>query len=504
VPFPKNFPDSAELNRIAELDDFYKLYQCDVYYHDGTTDRGAFRLQEFFSNDTKKSEILAIALNIAPLIADVGTDFLFAEEVKIEVDEEVKGREKLQKQIDEIIERNNLLEKLDESSTLFQVAGFTNFKIYRGEDGKAVVEEIPYDYWFPNWSGVTVGGEPKNHRIVVYLDQVNDNNVTEKFVYIEDYYLEGEEENQKCVIEYSLWKEGTGRKLGDQVSLDELGLKPANAELKKTEGEKKTLTAVQRTDMTRLPFASVHHRKTVKERYGISIYKRVVPLLNELNDRLTQVSLQFLKHLDPLLQLPESAILRDAKTGKIQRVNLEVILAKQGDPDAKYVTNENPQIEQAFKHMERVIRSIAKLTQTPDSFLMEDEKGGVEKAESLRVRLMSFLKRIRRYQRKYDKAIKRIISLALEAETKKKQEEVPLNITFDLGLPKDWRYDEEVWGSALERGIASKRKAIARFQGVEGDELESEIKEIEEDEKKMPKFEMNDPDEEDEDDPDEE
>jgi len=492
MPFSTKFPSTEDLNRVADEDQCYKLGNCDVFDHDGKTDRGAFRLKEFFANDKKKSQILAIALNIAPLITDAGTDFLFGEPVRIEADDSVEekddgegvkdGKESNpQKKIDAFKERNSFLTKLEESSTLLQRIGHTHFKLYANEQREAFVEEVPYNYWYPNWDGAPLGQDTKNPRIAVRLAKTDEKGVETKYIYIEDYILE----NKKAFIEYSLWEDSAGQ-LGNQVGLETLGLMPTGTV--EMVGGEKLLTARQDTLLDELPIVSIHLRKTVKERYGESIFKRILPLLEELNDRITQVSLQFLKHFDPLLQLPENAIVRDPKTGRVQRVNLEVILAKQGDAEAKYVTNSNPMIEEAFTHIDKIIRLCAKLTQTPDSFLTEDEKGGVEKAEALKTRLMLFLKRIKLYQRKYDEAIKAIIRIALKIEGVK---DAPLVITFDAGLPKDWEYDGNVWGNALGNGLASQETAVSMFQGIEGEELDAEIERIKEDEKAAPQFDLS-------------
>ena len=465
MPFStKDFPSTEDINRVASEHEDYKLYDCSALDTEGNTDRGKFRLKEFFENDAKKAKLLDIALNLAPLIVDTGTDFLFGEPVMIGED----GEGTLQTKIDEIMERNNLHAKFAESSALFQTVGHTHFKLY-AKDNKAMIEEIPYSYWFPNWASVPLGANPDNVRLVAYLNNV-ENGVTTKYIYIEDYYMEG-----TAKIAKSLWTD-QGGKIGQQVDLAKLDIA--------TTGTLNGMTAIEDTELPELPIVELHVRKTALQRYGQSVLKKVRPLLNEINDRLTQLSVQFLKHLNAKLQIPDGSVARDTKTGAIRRVDMEVLIARAGEPEAKYITNENPLIEQAFVHLDKLIRAVAKLTQTPDSFLTEDEKGGVEKAEALKTRLMAFLKRIRLYQTRYEAAIKKLVKLALMIEGVKGADKAQLVITFDTGLPKDWEYDEKVWGDAVARGIASKETAVSRFQGISGDELKEELARIEEAEEK--------------------
>lgn len=482
----KDFPSSEELERVAVDDRYFKLLNSDAYDYEGKTDRGAFRLKEFFSNDKKKAEILAKALNIAPLIVDIGTDFLFGEPFQIAI--EAEGKEKTQTKIDRVIADNRLQERMEESSQLLQAIGHTHFKLF-SKGNEAVVEEIPYSYWFPNWSGVPNGADPTNVRIVSYLTNVMADGVSKKYVYVEDYFME----EKTAIIEYALF-EDKGGKIGDPVSLETLDLVPKGDNVQKvieksdSGAETETLRYRQDTKIDELPLVTVNLRKTVMQRYGQSIFKRIMPLLEELNDRLTQISIQFLKHLNAKIQVPDGSVVRDPKTGKVQSSDVEVLIAKAGEPDARYITNDNPLIEQAFRHMEMTMREIAKLTQTPDGFVFEDEKGGqAERAETLRIRMMNFLKRIRRYERKYDEAIKDITRIALKIEGEKEADKLVMSVTFDQGIPKDWESDERVWGDALGRGLASRETAVGSFQGIEGDELEEELTRIQDEEQKAMK-----------------
>ena len=483
----KDFPCSEELERVAIEDRYFKLLNSDAFDYEGKTDRGAFRLKEFFSNDKKKAEILAKAFNVAPLIVDVGTDFLFGEPFQIAI--ATDGKDEVQKKIDRIIEDNRLQERMEESSQLLQAVGHVHFKLF-GDGKQAVVEEIPYSYWFPNWSGVPNGADPSNVRIVSYLTNVQSDGVSKQYVYVEDYFME----EKTAIIEYALF-EDKGGKIGDPVSLETLDLVPKGDNVQKVivkndDGtETETLRYRQDTGIDELPLVTVNLRKTVLQRYGQSIFKRIMPLLEELNDRLTQISIQFLKHLNAKIQLPDGSVVRDPKTGKIQNADVEVLIARAGEPDARYITNENPLIEQAFKHMEMTLREIAKLTQTPDGFVFEDEKGGqAERAETLRTRMMNFLKRIRRYERKYDKAIKDISRIGLKIEGEKEVDKLPLSVTFDQGIPKDWQMDEQVWGDAFGRGLASRETAVGRFQAIEGEELNAELSRIKTEEAEQAKL----------------
>lgn len=470
MPFnSKEFPSSKDLARVQEELEFYRFYESDVHDYDVLTERGKFRLKEFFEGDKKKAQLLDRAFNVVPNIVDKRTSFLFGEPIKIETDESDEQSTE-EKQLEEIMERNNLQVRFAESTKLYDSVGHAHFKLYK-ENDKAVIEEIPHDQWFPNWDQVSYGQEPKNVRIVVYMEGEIDGK-TQKYIYVEDYYMEG-----TAKIGKSLW-EDNAKKLGKQVPLDTLGIKST--------GEvdpNNSLTMVEDTGLDELPLVTINRPKSVKQRMGKSLFTPVKTLLYEVNDRITQLSVQFLKHLNAKMQIPESAIQRD-ENGNIVKVNLEVILAQNGDPDAKYITNDNPLVEQAFVQIEKVMRKIAKDTDTPDRFLVEEEKGGVEKVASLKIQMMPFLKSIRMSETFYAPAIKKILRLAMKIEGSK-EKDVPITLKFDRGLPKDWEHDVSVWGEAYASGLASQETSVRRFQDLEGDELKEEIGRIEGDRKKM-------------------
>lgn len=481
MPVPSDFPSTAELERVHEEHKLYQLYAGTALDPEGKTDLGKWRLKEFFENDAKKALILDRALNVASIVVDCGTDFLFGEPFKASLEKKDDGVERQpEKKLRQIIERNDLRNKLRQSSTLGQSVGHAHFELWRDDKKQAVIQEVPYPHWFPDWSGVMQGQEPEKVRLAFHLTNVDADGKETRYLYVKEYRKEG----TTFVCEKSLWEEKVG-KIGSQKPLSLLGISIAPGA--RTQG----MYAIEDTGLEEMPLVTVNMRKTAMERFGQSQLRKVQTLLRELNDRITQLSIQFLKHLNAKLQVPEGTVVRDEKTGGVKSVNLEVLIARAGEPEAKYITNENPLIEQSFEHINGILRQIAKITQTPDSFLVEDEKGGVEKAESLKVRLMAFLKRVRFMESVYDPAIRKLLGLAYVIEGGKPEELEKLTLTFDNGLPKDWEADVTVWGEALASGLASPETAVSMFQGIEGKELDEELARIKAKEEQMMKSQLD-------------
>ncbi len=473
---PKKFPSDAEIDRIASEKEYYDLYKSNVFnFGDGTDKRMKFMLQEFFADDKDKMELLTLALNIAPSIVRAGTNFLFGEDVKVEIDESSEsaqpedGKEAespLQDTIDQIIRNNKLQRKFRESSRMLQAVGHTQFKFRKGSDGKAIIEEIPFDSWFPSFTNLTVGAEPTTFYVVSYLASTGDG--TQKYIYVEEHVV--------GKISYSLFVQ-QGGKCGEQVPLTTLtNLAPANAK----EDPANKLTMVEDTGLKFVTVLQLDADKDVKDQLGESILKQVKPILHEINMRVTQISLQMLKHLDPLLEIPDNS-LPIAPDGTVQRKKLEILITKSGDTPSRYVTNDNPMIEESFEHLTSLIVRAAKLTDTPQGFIETDEKGGVESAESIKARFMLFLKRVANYRRIYADGIREMMVRASAIEGSALPVDAEIQTTFDYGLPRDVEVDGRVWGQAVMDGIASVETAVKMFQGVDGDLLIEEMARIKKD-----------------------
>lgn len=471
---PKQFPSTQDLTRIREEQNFHLLYNSEVYDEDER--KGVFRLKQFFASDQEKKDLLAIALNLPNLIIDAGVDFLFGEDIAITVEDE-----KWQKWIDALFDRNEFNLTLEESAVSLQAQGHANFNIRtEGTDGarRAIIEEVPFDMWFPDWSGVptTVRRTNKIH-LASYLTVKRDSDVDLRYIYVQ--------EHTPGFIRHTLWTEFEKR-AQEQVPLGTVpGLLSALGMPESNEFE-----ITDATGIAELPVFQINTRKTVKDRSGKSILKPIMPLLEEINDRLTQVSLQFLKHLDPLLQIPKSAVKVD-KSGRVNRAALEVLLTDIDMPDAKYVTNDNPLIEEAFKHIDKMIEKAADLTKTPRSFLMPDDKGGVETAESLKTRMMGFLNRIKRYRKAYTAMIIRTIKTSALLEGQIFPDNLEIVVEFGDPIPRDKTIEAGYYTTAHDGGLMSLETAVAGLQGLEGDALKEEVKRILADAERMPKFDMN-------------
>jgi len=469
---PPRYPYTTDLLRVENEQEYYNLYNSD--FLNAFFKRTWFLLQEFFGNDEEKKKVLAVTMDLAPILVKAGTIFLFGKPVKVEVDDNSDGSGRIQAAIDDFMKRNHLNQKLKDSSKLFQAIGHTQFKLRKDKQGKAVAEEIPFDNWFPNYSGIPQGQKPNEYFLITYISNLTGDDIVEKrYIYVEQ-HIPGQ-------ITYYLFLNIDNKIHGQPLPFSTL---PNLLQINPGMVTQRDNSVIEQTKLDTVPLVQIDADKTIKDRYGQSLLKPVRPILDEINTRLTQISLQLFKHSDPILQLPSGSVPQDEK-GQVMRKKLEVFFAQSGDPDAKYITNDNPMLDQSFKYLELLVEKAAKLTQTPQSFIAADDKGGVEKAEALRTRFMLFLKRIEEYREAYSDGLEQIIRLALQIEGIDVPDDMEFKFTFDFGLPRDPQLDGEVWGAAVEQGISSVETAVKNFQQLEGDLLDEEMTRIEKDKELM-------------------
>lgn len=437
------FPTNEDFARISTLNNFYNVFK-------GLHNK-VFKLKSYFEEDQKKRTLLYLAYNVGQIVSLTAADFLFGEQLKIQTNED-EAQKPLEGKINQIVQKNYLDEKLYQSSVIQDVAGFTVFLV-RQKDGGAIIEEVPYDNYFPDFSGVRLGEDPQKIVIASYVDIVNPkNNKKETFLY--------KQVHSVGKIEHELWTTTTDMKQSERV---ELSIYSSD------------LPEEETTDLDYIPIFQINNFKTVKERFGISAYESVMNLFEELNDRITQISVQLIKHLNAKVAVGEGIL---TKKGEIDS-DQELFLVEKGDIVPQYITNSNALIEEGFKQIEGILRQICTVTQTPTSFLGLDDQGGAEKVETVKIRMASFLKKIKRKQRSYEAKLVDILKTALFFEgTKKFPDGVEIKFVWDYGLPRDLLAEAQTHQILVESGIESIETAIRELKDLDGEALAQELERI--------------------------
>lgn len=437
------FPTNEDFARVAKLNNFYNVFK-------GLHNK-VFKLKSYFEEDHRKRTLLYLAYNVGQIISLTAADFLFGEQLKIQTNES-DPQKPLEGKINAIVQENYLDEKLYQSSLIQDVAGFTVFAI-RQKDNVAIIEEVPYDNYYPVFTGVRLGEEPPAVVIASYVDIINPkNNKKETFLYKQIHSV--------GKIAHELWTTTPDMKQSERTQLALFSL---------------DLPEEETTGLDYIPVFQIDNFKTVKERFGISTYESVMNLFEELNDRITQISVQLIKHLNAKVAVGEGIL---TKKGEIDN-DQELFLVEKGDIVPQYITNSNGLIEEGFKQIEGIIRQICTVTQTPTTFLGLDEQGGAEKVETVKIRMASFLKKIKRKQRSYEAKLVDILKTALFFEgTKSFPDETDIKFVWDYGLPRDLLTEAQTHQILVESGIESVETAIREIKDIDGEALTQELARI--------------------------
>ncbi len=477
----KTFLADVDRVRIQLLNNFNKIFEGELYSEDRA--ETVFKLKEYFQNSQRKLEILSIAVNLGSLISTLNADFLFGNELKITYPD--SG---IEEKLRDFQMRTGFDMKLYESALLHSAVGYTAFVISVVDD-LAVVNEIPYNNYIPEWDPTSLSDKPFIVTIPRFFDQkVANNGKDQHFVLKIIHSVELLITNQNgdtITTENRAEQDGelTTTKVGkitrEVWQINKLTLKEETKRILKEffpNMEEETLT-----ELDYIPVEQINNIKTVKRRFGTSDYKKVLGLLEEVNDRTTQISLQFIKHLKAKMAVPKGAVKVNEEDGQPVAANedMELFFMDPGEEAPKYIEYSNSLIEEAFKHIEKIIVYISKITQNP--FIVPDEKGGVEKVESIKARLAAFEKKIKRNQKAYTRGIIGMLRAVADFEgfdfdIKK------VKLEFSAGLPFDELVRARTMEIAINKGFMSKRRATQLHNKLEGDDLEGELANIKDEE----------------------
>lgn len=434
------FPYAKDQARMKRLEEYYKIFQGLIYGDDNK--EAVFQLKQYFQKSKKKRDILSISVNIGSLITTTFADFFVGEGFKIK-----HSDPSVEQELKELATREELNDKIYQSALSYSFCGFTSFEVSL-DDGLSRINEIPFDNYYPD-TNLPIGKESTKKIIASFFKDDTGNNQ----YMLKKIYTPGQIKKEVWLLDADE-KESENKPFANFFTGEE---------------------EIETTGKKYIPIVQINNLKTVKEFFGGSDFKKVLGLLEEINDRFTQISLQFVKHLQAKIALPRGLATID-ENGNLKSEDLEVLLMEAGESPPAYLEYKNPLIESAFEHIDKTIDKICAITQIPRE-LFGSDKGGVEKVEALRIRMLPFLKKIARAKRAFSTGIKKILFMAFEAEGKV----LDLNkveIRFDPGLPIDQVLQASAFETAVMSGFMSKRRAISEFNLLEGDELDKEIEQI--------------------------
>jgi hypothetical protein len=429
---------------------------------------------------------LYVTVNMCQLIANKQADFLFGEDLKFKSPSDNEASEEA---MNAIVSRSRLPIELRTGEISGICTGGTVLKVRyspgdNGEERGAYIESMPAYYYFPRLDSVNARRVEAAAMAYEYEREGGDGTT------IKCLYKETHERGKITTETYSM----SGSAVGDVI-----------------EGPDVTNTGYDGLLLFYIP-----NNRFGGEFWGLSDFKPIEKLQDELNYAVSQLGLSMNKYSDPLLVTPtgtmktiqeieqqrpkfpfhplefSTRILRGAwamvnPNKRVFPVNAKVI---EGDPAS---LGNLPRYEQPaadfnarLAQIERLQKLIMQISETNSGALGLEDTGIPESGRALRMRMMGPLAKIKRKMQFWHYVLEEAMYAARVLEYRNgmgPEPEKPAIIWPD-GLPEDEREQVEIAVMMKDGGLASLKTAVAKAQQLEGESLDSEIDAIEEDKQK--------------------
>jgi len=437
------FPNIKDVCRLKILRKWERLYDGEHYKE--------FGIKDYFVDCQKIEKELYIAINLPSLVSEYFADLVSSEDITI-----IASEEKEQEFYDNFKVEQQLNDKAYEIALDQSIYGFSVVKL-RTDDDEVFMDIVPPMQYYPNLSKVDAYGNPTEKILASYLviDNVN-------YLYKEIHTIDPAVENSGH-IEWELWRLSKSLKPIEKVDVS----------LVKDDG-----IDSQDTGLNFIPIFQINNLKTSKQDFGKSDYKDAQNLYQELNDRTTQISVQLIKHMNAKLGVPNGIL---DENGEIKVKDLDAIEFNDEGQKPIYITNDNPQIDNGFKQIDKLLRFIASISKIPPEELGLEGKGGAEKVEAIKIRLFNSIRKAQRKRMQLTTGLTDILMSALIMSGESTDPSTP-KIVYDDFLPVDDRLQTTLIIERLNAGLISRETAIRRLENIEVEAAQAELDKIKQEE----------------------
>jgi hypothetical protein len=414
--------NSVDGARLYELDQF-KSMLSDLYLYDENHPQTKFILEQFYKYEDRQKSIerirlLNLSYSLPSLIVEKFADYVGQPEIEgldFDIDDYISS----------YIWGGTAIFRPSIDNGVFNVSHKYPNEYILNDDG---TERLLTYYYNTNSEG----------DIYIFEEFYKLNNVTRKL-----YKISKLQNGNKYSIE------------GTQVSLDSIPQTVGLAEIEVFEG------------LTKSPLVVVNNRKLIGYKYGTSEIRKIRSLISSIEIEAFNIQDQFLKHLQSKYAVPNSAMKPDPKTGLVNVRDLEIIGMETGDTLPAYITNSNPLIDKSFEQIEAYLRQICAIITLPTEFMGLKDGGSAESADTKKIRLASFIKKVEKIRRKFERAFIEILEIKKVWAKEKVGEAM---ISWPSIFPIDNSQVANELAIAQDSKLISNLKAIMIYQGLTREE----------------------------------
>ncbi|MCK5022769.1 MAG: phage portal protein [Candidatus Aenigmarchaeota archaeon] len=434
------FPTATDRERMKTLDTYTKLYD--------NQQQAVLPLHDIVSKQYQNSSDLVYLGHAIPAkVSDFYGDFVQGDVDRMTLDYLNDDGDGL-KTFEQIVEDNDLMESINDWATDQSSAGFVVLLGYV-QDGKYYVQAVSQDQYYPQSDGTIIFA-------TYFRDPDRDEKVTEQdsdlFLYTQLY----EVINDNVQITRQVWTtdiDGTALEdKGEEAVRNWFGVDP--------------LEIIENLDT--LPIVQIDNGRRTRWGYGKSDYHDIMPQLGEVNERRTHIATQLLKTLDAKIELPNIEELKN-EDGSLKYFEYIMRDSKE-DPEARYITNENPLLGDAETHITTQLQMISYITDVPMWALLDSS--APERVESMKIKLFGADRKTRRKRAKIKKGVKRLVEIGFKMLGKEMTGDVMLE--FSDVLPQDEKVETEIETEKVRGGLSSKRSAMKRLENYDEENLDAE------------------------------
>jgi SPP1 family phage portal protein len=432
--------------------------------------------KDIFKESASKNDMY-ISANFAGLITRKSADFLFGEEPIISSGKESHSKE--QEAIDRIVQSNNLTRLNYQQALKSATLGDVFYKIRYGSEyngafpesydpKRIIIEAVDPAKVYPQTSPFD------KSKIVAYhiAEPVQDVNSDKWTLYVESHYAGKIVYRQFVINVFMTNRDGSIHqfKIGDEIA----------------SGYEEEATGV--------PVPLVVHVANYSDGLdwiGQDDISEHISLFDEINNRISQIGAILDKHADPAIAVPTGLLQEDGEGNTYFQVALNKVFEVMGKEDIipQYITNSNPQLDQAMKELDMLLEFLLSTTEIPAVAIgLKDSGGGTSGSSGLAIkwRMNGLLAKINRKRQFFDDGLKRVFMIAQMLEAYANPAIVDYELTvpqikYNDGLPTD---DTEIANRMAIRTngsqTLSQKTALMVMDGLSEEQAQAEIDRINE------------------------
>lgn len=424
-------------------------------------------------NDRAK-ELLYISVNLAGIICKKSADFLFGEELNVLAG---KGENTPEQQaFDRFMAENHMNIMLYENAITNSFAGDSFIKVrygqeYAGElppeldEPRIIIENINPETVFPE----TVAWDKNKIKAYHIALPIYDEDAKEWYLSVESHFA-GKIVYTKYYITPILYNTDQEPERFEITGIDESSCYTVS-------------TGVPLPLVVHIPNLSISDSWE-----GIDDLTELHPLLDEINNRLSQISDILDKHSNPAMAVP-SGLLDVDEDGNAQfRVAQDKVFEVMGKDDVvpQYITW-NGQLVEAFKELDKLVDMVLTIAEIPAVALGKGDSGtSGSSGLAIKWRMNSLLAKVNRKKQYYSKGLKQVFYIAQKLEEVLEIADYEITIPvlhFQDGLPKDEMEQANIM--SIRTGGAktlSQKSAIMQLNNFTEEQADAEISRIKEEE----------------------